>query len=414
MICLGILRTYQWIQVIQTIKIYGVQNFRQIRIANDQSNDANITSITFLRSGCEIFSHNFSKSKPSQIDFSSTLSMDGFIATFDLSNTSRGESMYFVLEGSNDGWRTSEVVGSPDIRRTRSGPRFLPNAVPPNPTISLDYRPPWPWYLTIPLPQFLSSILYLGVGVSASFGPSEGCKRFCSLLLLLLSSSEIASLLGCIALGQARESFAPLSGLVLYASLLLVLRRTGGPLIEPAALLALFALASALANECLIFRDCGNLRLDPPFQPALATALLSALLLARRRFLARAARAVLPDHAAAERDWLELLRSDGPALAGLDALARRIARHCPPGPARHLDRQLRPAPAGSGRASAANVLSRVFNLGSEATLVRDDDPTGLAYGGSVPGTVDEARPVRSLDRLYAQVRAGGGGGGEGQ
>ena len=213
----------------------------------------------------------------------------------------------------------------------------------------------------------------------------------------------MAASVGFLFLNNAKESFAPFCGFILYGSLLLVLLRAEGYLFEASTALAFLAIGVTAFNECCLFQDCENFTNDPPVQFLLVAALFSAMLLLRRRFLVHAARGVLPDQAAGERDWLHLLSADGPAIASLDTLACRLAQRCRAGQARHLDRQLRVAGGGAGRASAADVLSRIFSMGSETEVL--EDPTGLAASHSIPGTADESRPVASLDRLYAQVTA---------
>ena len=322
MVCLGILQLCFVLQMIHVIKSNSIQEFRQFRFEDKiLLNDS--FSISFLQQGCSAVNFKFDNNITFTANFTSAFVMDGYAAIF---TSSPSKPIYFAIEGSNDDWTTYQTVASPSVRWTRSGLRFLRSAIPPRSTIVVDYRLPWPWYLNFPLVQSLLSMLFLGIGISGLLGAAVHGKKVCLFFLALQSAAEMAASVGFLFLNNAKESFAPFCGFILYGSLLLVLLRAEGYLFEASTALAFLAIGVTAFNECCLFQDCENFTNDPPVQFLLVAALFSAMLLLRRRFLVHAARGVLPDQAAGERDWLHLLSADGPAIASLDTLACRLAQ----------------------------------------------------------------------------------------
>ena len=199
-------------------------------------------------------------------------------------------------------------------------------------------------------------------------------KRLCASACIVLGSAWLVAAAACVFAGPV-QWLAPCcwrgaSWLALAAAV----GRAEAHL--PFAMLGvgLSGLATKVANDCLAFRSCADLA-GKPFPLCVALTVAGGGLVATRvGLLARALLRAERDSAAYAAEWLRLARDPAFAddAARLQSVAQRIAERCRGRAARHFNRRTNPA-----------------------------DPNVLT--GPTPGTVDPARPVTSLDQLYAQA-----------
>jgi hypothetical protein len=364
-IFVGIFSCYSSIKEIQMIQNYGVQSFSSLRIDTDGSEEMVSASLTILFRGCAISSHTISEYSTLNI---SMTHMDGFLVN-KTSGISRG--MQVILEGSNDDWETRQIVGSLRVRWTSKGILFQRGHVQTEGVVRVDYFPPWPWFTSVVLGRILWTAFCLVAGLCGIMQRPDAGKSFCILILSALSLATAASASGFAALQIWREVPKPSADSVVCAAMSASLMLLEAALVDAWTALAVAWLLSAVLSDCIAHDDCPNLLRDPPVLPALLAILGAAFILSRRRFVWQAIRAIEPIRADVDRAWETLAASEPGHIARLDALYRDVAALCAPRLARQLNHRSVSLPGNE-----------------ETTVMR---------------TLDETRPVASLDQLYAQA-----------
>jgi hypothetical protein len=195
--------------------------------------------------------------------------------------------------------------------------------------------------------------------------------------LRLLATLYLLGAIGHYILGIAGSACSSLSTGAALALLSVVLRSYDAYLLEFMTSMAACSAAATLAAACLDPLQWVAVTARPPVLPATAAVLGCAAIAARACVVSASVRAFR--HARGARCRHVVCDSDAAdpgsdSLADVRALVAAVAAQCRPQRARQLNR------------------------------ARSAAPAGLGVGGEgVPGTVDEARPVRSLDQCYSQA-----------
>ena len=387
---LGSYQMYSSIRELVLLQDYGMEQFREMRVAQNRSDSNLSVRITFLLKGCSTVSLNLSLSGFEVVRFLPTLRTDGFEATL-FDRFSKTE-MKFILEGSNDGWKSHFDVCSSDIRWTSNGVRFLPNSARTT-SLSLSYRPPWPWYLSVVLLNIIWTGWCLCVCYCGVFSLPELGRALSIAMLGFMSLALAVSAVGFLALGLEREAFAPFYQCIVYMTISAVLALAESFFFDAWAIMSAVSLIFAVVNDCLVYGDPANLLAEPPVRSAGLLLWSTLCIVLRRRFYRSAIEGIVADQAGSDQRWAELVASCADTLSRLDSTCKTMAELCQPRHAQQLDRKH--ARRSSHRLSASVVLSRVFHLDADSEVVSGFHP--------VHGTWDEASPVTSLDQLYSRA-----------
>ena len=192
--------------------------------------------------------------------------------------------------------------------------------------------------------------------------------------MVVLGCTLLAAAVACFFAGNVQSVIACCWGCTIWLSLAASLKTkdSHAPYIIVAS--GGIGLVLSAVNDLLFRKDACKLGYSMAPTCTLLTLAGSALVLARVAALSLALLNTERDSAAYAAEWLRLARDPAFAddAARLQSVAQRIAERCRGRAARHFNRKTNPA-----------------------------DPNVLT--GPTPGTVDPARPVTSLDQLYAQA-----------
>jgi len=397
-IAFGIYQLFLVFEVIFGIESYGVKKVGEIKFigADSDSQHLNLSMVRFLYRGCEFLAEDMSNITAATLRLPRPVQIDGLVLNLSGANNNTG-LVTFKLLGTNDGWRTSTVIGSSDLRLAKTDVRFLDTLVPFRPQYAFDYQPRLP-FLAYTLGHYLVwSTICVGVGVCGLLNRSALGKAVCIWALGAAGIVACLSSVGLLVIQQEREAFTPLVNTLTYAALAAILLTTETRIINAYLAFGLANFAFRVVNNCAVFRDCGYLLVEPPLVSLVFIAASSTLIATRRRSFLRAMEGVEGDRATYDALWRVAAAADSAIVDELEVFVRKVAAGCgaPPGPLRQLNRQTRRAE------QSVSFVSRVFQASGGDGLEGD----GLGEHHSVPGRFDPTRPVRSLDQLYAQASA---------
>ena len=294
----------------------------------------------------------------------------------------------WVVESSADGaW---VAVGASAWRLGRGGSTELfPGAAFNTPIgahetsreLFVDMRPTWPAVLLVLVGGFEWAATLLACAAAAV----AGRERLVRQLVLAAWTADVvltlAAAVGNQVAGDGRAAGAAwmllLAALLPLSTVAMLERRIVAAVLAQALL---YAAASATAYLGLYCGSSGDFLTDLFTGPAPpAAALVSGALLFRHRAVAIARRLVAADRQAYDARWAALLATPG-ARAALETLQEAV-RHTMPG--------------ASGGGGCWGKTPRQLNR-----CGMDRESTALL---GLPGSLDAASPVRSLDQLYMQV-----------
>jgi hypothetical protein len=325
--------------------------------------------------------------------------MDGFklLLRSNASGT-KADSIRFLLQGRADGTQMWADIGTPRFRRVREGIRLLGGEVLPvaGEPLLFDFRAPWPLAMHEAWVPGVEALFYACLTVCAATGRAKLARRVFSALLATVGLNLAATGVGYVALSQPGEAFLPLCSAATYIAVWAIVRRSQRLLRH--GLIAHGTAISLLraASDCLVCGDCGRPEAIIDLTAILWVLCGGAMTVLSRRAAARIVRAVATDEAACAALW-EPFASDAAALQALAALTAQLELHCRSSAARHLNRRL--AARGGARAGARVSSVSATMLAGPLHHEQFEEP----HQRGMPGTHDEARPVRSLDRLYSQA-----------
>jgi hypothetical protein len=428
---------YRGISTSMHIHDYGVGRYQDYRLLVQSPSqqtglpDADNISLVLTRRGCDIQMEAASTSHfPTAVDmaagwdqtilisFPSPQETDGFRLSLSPNATLPAR---FLLQGRMDPSRDWSDISTPRFRHAREGLRLLGgNLSPPPPPLpgrspaplAFDLRAPWPLAAHEAAAPVVEGLAYACLAACAAAGRAQLVARAFEGLLLAVGLAHAVAGGGYVALGRAGEALHPLALAAAYAAALGLVRRSQRWLRHALAAHGAAALLLRAAGDCLACGDCG--RGAAAADPVAIAWLLGggAMAALARRVVAAAAAAVAAD--GAERDALWGPLAADPAMAALAAVTARLEAECLHAKrpaARHLDRRQAhggepaagqgPGDGGGGGAAGGWAAAWRAATGAQAPLARARIVEPHRRG--LPGTCDEARPVRCLDRLYSQA-----------
>jgi hypothetical protein len=269
--------------------------------------------------------------------------------------------------------------------------------------------------------MFLASIACAGIAVLGRCKSAAVAHLALIASLLVLALVCLLSGVGYAFLSMSRESLLPLLDSALLLLLAAAVARSERLLLWSLPLAGAASIVGRCVQDCLAFDDCRYLRDAPPVRGAVLVAVGAAYAAFRAHVLRSGLRGAARDQTRRDAMWARLAE-DPPqreALALLAAAADRLSAAAAEGPpARQLNRvRCRAGPAPPGGLSGFSS----HRWTSRAWTPRSDGPDGGGGGGgggvggvagdgalwsqasTVPGEVDEGRPVRCPDQLYAQA-----------
>ncbi len=262
-------------------------------------------------------------------EFLDPIEINGITLTYPWSD--KNASDFFQVIGnstSQSGW---SVVVSSDWRWNDRSVRFLANSVPLRETMTLDYRPPWPWYLEHALTSFLIAVVLVCAGVGGLFCSSAMGQRMGLGACVLLAVTHCVATAGYFSLSHLREACLTAAYALIWASASFILGLAPTFFDEACACLGAASLVARATSDCVVFRDCWNLAAMPPTCEIVLTAFGIALVTAKFRRLAELVRDLAQDRAAYDAVWRRMLESEGfeGNMRQLDELTRRAAGENP-------------------------------------------------------------------------------------
>jgi hypothetical protein len=377
--------------LIRALEDYGVKRLTSLRYVPSGPSTLDsvaVTELTLLFNGCESvisgIGNNFSK----PVIFKDVVTMNGFKIKFQ-SPAQASTTMAFALFGSMDNWTSSFIVGSSDMRWGETGVRFLQHPVPVQDQLNMDYRPNWEWYVVLFL-RLVGAIAILIASICGHLNLPSTSKTILVHLTSGLALSDAIVFAGYLAASFRREAFTALVDGLLFLFLSAVLASHEAHFPHACLAFGLAALAADAVSDCALFQNCAHLAENPPTAAIGLAVWGAACAIFRRRLTRRRLRAVAAQRARYDSEWL--LRSrDHAGVEELEALAGRLAAAagCSPRPVQQRTRGCR---LSGLRRDASSMLVESMIAGSDAN---DSDE------GASPASL----PLRSLDQLYAQVRA---------
>ena len=319
-ICLGsyMLASTCW-SLVASSRI-GMSTIKDVRFRFDGA--IKWKSAVMLLNGCPIAEFDPAESEFSAVyKFSEPTEINGLTLTIPCCSDGRA-SNYFQLIGNSSNETEGSVIISSDWHWNDRVVRFLANPVPLRETMTLDYRPPWPWYLEHAVKSFITSIVLVCIGVG---GLLRSAARTSLCGCVLLAIIHCVATAGYLSLALGRQAWLTAAYALIWASASLVLILAPNFIDEACACLGAASLVARAISDCVIFRDCGNLAAMPPICEIAVTALGMALMAARYRRLAKVVLELAQDRAAYDAVWRHLLESEGFVATArrLDTLVRR-------------------------------------------------------------------------------------------
>jgi hypothetical protein len=297
------------------------------RIGTSTIKDARFDSIKWksavmMLNGCPVVEFDSASADISVVhEFSEPIEINGITLTFP--GFSDGQvSDFFQVIGNSTSETGGSVVVSSDWHWNDRGVRFLTNVVRLRQTMTLDFRPPWPWYLEYALTSFLIAIMLVCVGVG---GLLRSAARTSLCGCVLLAAIHCVATAGYLSLALNRQAFLTAAYALIWASASLVLALAPSFFDEACACLGAASVLARVASDCIVFRDCWNLAAMPPICEIAVTALGTALVVARYFQLSKVVRELAQDRATYDAVWRLMLESEGfeASERRLDELARR-------------------------------------------------------------------------------------------
>jgi hypothetical protein len=370
-------------------------------------------NLQLLRAGCPIESRVVKNSDRN--DPLTSRRIDGFAV-----NVTNED--FLVLEGLQKGEHWKFIGQSSDFRKVPSGVRFFGTSSGMYGRLKIyDFRVPWPLMLVSSATSFAFACGYGGLLLLRYSGFAHRSRHLLFLTFLALAALNLTAGLGYLSLGLSRESFYPFWIFCICAALASVLWLAEWALFETLAALAALACLGRCAEDCLLFDDCPHWSHDPPLAWMLLLMACAVFLSWRTRLLI----AITSTRMKVDRDfhretWRKIAETEGDALARIGALSACANAACA---AQHLEarhynrmrklRQLPPPPPPT--ASARGQPNMPAEPAGPSTSPSANSATERApadgyelidsHKNTEPGSIDRARPVSSLDQLYAQAIA---------
>ncbi len=325
--------------------------------------------VRFLYRGCEFLATNMSNITAVALSLPGPgpVRMDGIVLDlFVADNTT--QLVTFKLLGTNNGWRTTTVIGSSDLRLAKTDVRFLDTAVPFRPQFFFDYQPKLPFLAYTVGHRLLWSIVCMSMGVSGLLNQSALGKSVCFWALGVASIVACLSSAGLLVIQQEREAFTPLVNAFTYAAIAAFLLIDETRIINACLAFGLATFTLRVINDCALFRDSWYLLTEPPIVPLVFFAVGAVLIAMRRRNFLLAVEGVEGDRAAYDTLWRAAAAADPAGVSKLEVLVQKLA--CG-GQLRQLNRHVRRAEP------AVSFVSRVFHECRSDGL--DGDGLGESY-----------------------------------
>ena len=427
--------------------VYGLSRYRELKlemtIQGQSSSDFFATypsmsgELHLLRAGCSVASEMFTIQSNSNLPplistrFSYPLEIDGF--SLKLSKTNISSDVRFVVYGSpgpDENWiRFGQTT---ELRKLCGEIRFSDlndyKLLSTGQTVC-DLRAPWPLFAESSMSFFLLSCSCLSMAVMGFRKNHHDAKTILIITTVVLALVALIAGGGYCFLGMWRESFAPFLDALIYLLLFISIRTTEKWFFDAIVALSIIGLIGAFIQDCILFHDCSHFSSSPPIKYISFAALGSTFLVLRRLSLLQAVQAVSADTARLNALWREVQSSceEAQALHALADVASQLASELSSDPAhaRQYNRRRRPSaltptvadtappspaipaagpPGDSGPAPAepADDAGRARDRADQAESGGDDSAVD-SHSSTLSGTSDPARPVLSLDQLYAQA-----------
>jgi hypothetical protein len=274
-------------------------------------------SAVLLLNGCPVTKFDSASAISVVHGFSEPIEVNGLMLTFPCSSDSR-LSHFFQVIGNSTNEDGGSVVISSDWHWNDRGVRFMANPVPLRETMTVDYRPPWPWYLEYTLTSFLLASMLVCVGAGGLLRWKARTSLFGCVLLAIIHCVATA---GYLSMAFHRQAWLTAAYALIWTSASLVLALAPTFLHEACACLGAAGFLARVISDCVIFRDCWNLAAMPPICEIAVMALGAVLVVARYPRLARVVQELAQDRQAYDAEWMRMLESEG-----FEATARRSAR----------------------------------------------------------------------------------------
>jgi hypothetical protein len=218
-----------------TYKIYKI--YAEI---HEDNADIHITVSNFslMLNDCEASDHS-NTSSPSHLAFPQPTAINGFRATVPEGWDDR--PYILLLEGSNDNGSTWTLAGSSSLRWVEQGVRFLrrrtTGPAPVGGRLTVDFRPPWPYYAQFVLGPCLAALGWAATMLCGLQRDVASARHLAMAVLCLLALTFAVAAAGYLALGRPPLAIGPLVATAAAAAAAAALWRAEVPLAPADAIL---------------------------------------------------------------------------------------------------------------------------------------------------------------------------------
>ena len=299
-------------------------------------------SVHLMLNGCPVAEFDATASDISAVhNLSEPIEINGLMLTFPDFSQVFG---FFQVIGNSTSEIGGSIMMSPDWHWNDRGVRFLANPVQLRATMTLDFRPPWPWYFEYAMTSFMIASMFVCVGASRLFRLSLAARTsLCG--CVLLAAIHCVATAGYLSLALHRQACLTGAYALIWASASLVLSLAPNFFGEACACLGGGSIFARVASDCTVFRDCGNLVDMPPVYEVAVTLVGMALVAVKYRRLVKVVQELAQERTAYDAVWQLMLEGEG-----FDAATRRLEE---------LMRRAKGAPS-RGTPLAIPIISRAY------------------------------------------------------